>query len=51
VPVPAPALGQHTQTVLAELLGYDTARCATLAAGGAFGKVQDEPPARRDRHE
>jgi formyl-CoA transferase len=50
-PVPAPALGQHTQTVLAELLGYDAARCATLAAGGAFGKVQDEPPARRDRHE
>ncbi len=40
-PVPAPALGQHSQAVLADLLGYDATRCAALAAGGAFGKVQD----------
>jgi crotonobetainyl-CoA:carnitine CoA-transferase CaiB-like acyl-CoA transferase len=39
--VPAPALGQHSQTVLAELLGYDATRCAALAAVGAFGKAQD----------
>lgn len=41
-PVPAPALGQHTGAVLAELLGYDPARCAALACGGAFGKGPDE---------
>ena len=45
-PVPAPAIGQHTQAVLAELLGYDEARCGALAAGGAFGKAQDEIAAR-----
>ncbi|MDP1585292.1 MAG: CoA transferase [Bradyrhizobium sp.] len=39
-PVPAPALGQHARAVLAGLLGYDDARCAALAAEGAFG-----PPA------
>jgi formyl-CoA transferase len=45
-PVPAPGLGQHTQAVLVELLGYDEAHCAALAAGGAFGKARARPTAR-----
>jgi crotonobetainyl-CoA:carnitine CoA-transferase CaiB-like acyl-CoA transferase len=49
-PVPAPALGQHTKIVLSEVLGYDTARCTALAAGGAFGKMQDETDG-GNRHE
>ncbi|WP_050400688.1 CaiB/BaiF CoA transferase family protein [Bradyrhizobium embrapense] len=36
-PVAAPAVGQHTEDVLRELLGYDDARIAQLAAGRAFG--------------
>lgn len=36
-PVAAPAVGQHTESVLRELLGYDDARLAQLAATGAFG--------------
>ncbi|MGY4478711.1 CaiB/BaiF CoA transferase family protein [Bradyrhizobium sp. USDA 3364] len=36
-PVAAPAVGQHTENVLQELLGYDVAEIARLAAGGAFG--------------
>ncbi|MCP3465553.1 CaiB/BaiF CoA-transferase family protein [Bradyrhizobium sp. CCGUVB23] len=36
-PVAAPAVGQHTGTVLRELLGYDHARLARLAEAGAFG--------------
>jgi crotonobetainyl-CoA:carnitine CoA-transferase CaiB-like acyl-CoA transferase len=37
-PVPAPALGEHTRAVLAELLDYDEARWQALASQGAFGK-------------
>jgi crotonobetainyl-CoA:carnitine CoA-transferase CaiB-like acyl-CoA transferase len=33
---PAPLLGQHTEEVLAEALGYDRARIAALAAAGAI---------------
>jgi crotonobetainyl-CoA:carnitine CoA-transferase CaiB-like acyl-CoA transferase len=36
-PVAAPAVGQHTETVLRERLGYDDARLARLAEAGAFG--------------
>lgn len=36
-PVAAPAVGQHTETVLRELLGYDHARLAQLAEAGALG--------------
>jgi crotonobetainyl-CoA:carnitine CoA-transferase CaiB-like acyl-CoA transferase len=36
-PTPAPAIGQHTAQVLAEVLGYDAQRIAGLAEGGAFG--------------
>jgi crotonobetainyl-CoA:carnitine CoA-transferase CaiB-like acyl-CoA transferase len=36
-PVAAPLLGQHTNEVLREKLGYDDGRIAKLAAAGAFG--------------
>lgn len=38
-PVAAPLLGQHTEEVLRETLGYDEARIAQLARMGAFGKL------------
>ncbi len=39
-PVAAPAVGQHTNAVLRDLLGYDEKRVARLAAAGAFGVAQ-----------
>jgi crotonobetainyl-CoA:carnitine CoA-transferase CaiB-like acyl-CoA transferase len=36
-PVAAPAVGQHTDDVLRELLGYDDERRIQLASEGAFG--------------
>jgi crotonobetainyl-CoA:carnitine CoA-transferase CaiB-like acyl-CoA transferase len=36
-PKAAPAVGQHTQAVLRDALGYDDARIARLEAEGAFG--------------
>lgn len=36
-PVAAPAVGQHTEQVLRDLLGYDDERLARLAHAGAFG--------------
>jgi crotonobetainyl-CoA:carnitine CoA-transferase CaiB-like acyl-CoA transferase len=36
-PVAAPAVGQHTETVLRELLGYGDERLARISAAGAFG--------------
>jgi crotonobetainyl-CoA:carnitine CoA-transferase CaiB-like acyl-CoA transferase len=36
-PVAAPAVGQHTEQVLRDLLGYDDERMARLAEAGAFG--------------
>ena len=38
-PSPAPKLGQHTNELLRDLLGYDEAAVRRLAASGAFGKV------------
>lgn len=35
-PEPAPAVGQHTETVLREVLGYDDAHIAALYAAGAL---------------
>ena len=35
---PAPARGEHTQAVLADLLGYDDDTIAALAGSGAFGQ-------------
>jgi crotonobetainyl-CoA:carnitine CoA-transferase CaiB-like acyl-CoA transferase len=39
-PVVAPAVGQHTNAVLCDLLGYDEARLNKLAEAGAFGEAQ-----------
>jgi crotonobetainyl-CoA:carnitine CoA-transferase CaiB-like acyl-CoA transferase len=36
-PVAAPAVGQHTEQVLRDVLGYDDERLARLAQAGAFG--------------
>lgn len=36
-PVPAPAVGQHTHSVLRDVLGYDDDRLANAADAGAFG--------------
>jgi 2-methylfumaryl-CoA isomerase len=36
-PLPAPRLGEHTEAVLGELLGFDTARIERLAAAGIVG--------------
>jgi crotonobetainyl-CoA:carnitine CoA-transferase CaiB-like acyl-CoA transferase len=36
----APAAGQHTTQVLAEVLGYDTPRIAALRDSGALGKLE-----------
>jgi crotonobetainyl-CoA:carnitine CoA-transferase CaiB-like acyl-CoA transferase len=36
-PARAPAVGQHTEEVLAGVLGYDGERIARLRAAGAFG--------------
>ena len=37
VPTHAPTVGQHTDEVLAEVLGYDAARVAALREAGALG--------------
>ena len=37
VPTPAPSVGQHTDEVLRELLGYDEARIRALREKGALG--------------
>lgn len=42
-PVAAPAVGQHTESVLRELLGYDSARLARLAEAGTFGDAAAAP--------
>jgi crotonobetainyl-CoA:carnitine CoA-transferase CaiB-like acyl-CoA transferase len=36
-PIAAPAVGQHTEIVLRDLLGYDDERLARLGEAGAFG--------------
>ena len=36
-PIAAPLLGQHSEVVLREVLGYDEARIETLAKSGTFG--------------
>src|SRR5690606_9095322 len=37
LPTRAPGVGEHTDDVLAEVLGYDTDRIAALRAAGALG--------------
>jgi crotonobetainyl-CoA:carnitine CoA-transferase CaiB-like acyl-CoA transferase len=36
-PVAAPAVGQHTEEVIREVLGYDEGQLADLSEAGAFG--------------
>jgi crotonobetainyl-CoA:carnitine CoA-transferase CaiB-like acyl-CoA transferase len=35
---PAPAAGEHSEQILAEVLGYDAERIAALRAAGALGR-------------
>lgn len=44
-PVAAPMVGQHTEAVLRELLGYDASRLSQLAESGAFGALPAQSPA------
>lgn len=44
-PVAAPLLGQHTQHVLHDILGYDDERIGALSKAGAFGKAAGEEQA------
>jgi len=37
LPTRAPTVGQHTEEVLRDLLGYDSVRISTLRAVGALG--------------
>jgi len=37
-PAPAPALGEHTETILTEILGYGSQTIARLRAEGVIGK-------------
>ena len=46
-PVAAPAVGQHTETVLRELLGYGDDRLARLAESGTFGADAARPSPRK----
>jgi crotonobetainyl-CoA:carnitine CoA-transferase CaiB-like acyl-CoA transferase len=46
-PVAAPAVGQHTDEVIREVLGYDEERLARLSEAGAFGD-QARPRASAD---
>jgi crotonobetainyl-CoA:carnitine CoA-transferase CaiB-like acyl-CoA transferase len=39
-PTPAPALGEHTEPILRDLLGYSTETIAALRAAGAFGRSE-----------
>jgi crotonobetainyl-CoA:carnitine CoA-transferase CaiB-like acyl-CoA transferase len=38
-PARAPTVGEHTEQVLADVLGYDPDRIAELQRGGALGDV------------
>lgn len=48
-PVAAPAVGQHTDEVLGEVLGYDKARLATLRRSGALS-TSPQPPATKTQN-
>lgn len=49
-PVPAPSIGQHTQEILREVLGYGNDRIAELERCGTFGKpVGSATPEATDR--
>lgn len=42
-PTPAPEIGQHTQEVLQEVLGWDAAKFIQMAQSGAFGVRTPKP--------
>jgi crotonobetainyl-CoA:carnitine CoA-transferase CaiB-like acyl-CoA transferase len=42
IPTKAPTVGQHTDAVLHDVLGYDDARVDALRAAGALGKTGDQ---------
>jgi crotonobetainyl-CoA:carnitine CoA-transferase CaiB-like acyl-CoA transferase len=45
-PTSAPAVGQHTEEVLRDILGFDEGRFSELSAKGVFGApVQRHEPA------
>lgn len=46
-PVPAPTVGQHTDEVLQEVLGWNAERIQGMARRGAFGAAPDQPDARK----
>ena len=37
MPTKAPTVGEHTEAVLRDVLGWDDAQIAPLASAGAFG--------------
>jgi crotonobetainyl-CoA:carnitine CoA-transferase CaiB-like acyl-CoA transferase len=41
VPTKAPTVGEHSEAVLRDVLGYDAAKIAELRAAGALGKAGD----------
>jgi crotonobetainyl-CoA:carnitine CoA-transferase CaiB-like acyl-CoA transferase len=47
-PRPAPALGEHNEAILRELLQYDTARIAKVRASGALGSASKTRPPEAD---
>jgi hypothetical protein len=47
-PVAAPLLGQHTNDVLRDTLGYDGGRIAALAKIGVFGALAPAADAARE---
>jgi crotonobetainyl-CoA:carnitine CoA-transferase CaiB-like acyl-CoA transferase len=44
LPARAPTAGQHTEAILAEVLGHDADRIARLRAAGALGAPAEPPP-------
>ena len=40
IPDRAPTVGQHTDSVLAEILGYDSDQISELRAAGVFGTAK-----------
>jgi crotonobetainyl-CoA:carnitine CoA-transferase CaiB-like acyl-CoA transferase len=42
-PTPAPSIGQHTEAVLHEVLGWSAAKVADMARSGAFGRRVPAP--------
>ena len=50
MPTKAPTVGEHTDQVLAEVLGYDDAKVAALRDAGALGLVGGGSEVPQPRH-